>query len=530
MPRKKLSMRKISEVARLHASGLSIRKIAGGCNLARSTVSDYLGRLSEAGLSWPFPAGMSEEELDGRLFRHSQVRDRDLGRPLPEWARVHKELRRKGVTLRLLWLEYREEHPDGYGYSGFCEHYRRWNRTVDVCMRQVHRAGEKLFVDYAGMKMAVKDPVSAETYAAEIFVGALGASQYLYAEATRTQQLADWSGSHVRCLEYLGGVPEIVVPDNLKSGVSKACRYEPDLNPSYAELASHYRAAVIPARVRKPKDKAKVESGVQIVEREILARLRDRTFFSLGELNRAIRELLVALNERPFQKLDTSRRELFEQLDRPALRPLPSRRYEYREYLNPTVNIDYHIEVKGHYYSVPFNLRGQKVDVYLGAKVVEVLHRAKRVASHVRSDQKGRHTTDRAHMPKAHREHLEWTPSRLIQWAGTTGPHCAKVVRDVLESRPHPEQGYRSCLGIMRLVKGYGAARVEAACHRALLLEVCSYRSIKSILQTGKDAERLPSEVSDSIGCERHHPNVRGKDYYISEPHARKTEEVIHVH
>ncbi len=530
MPRKKLSMRKIREVARLDASGLSIRQIAGSCSIARSTVGDYLARLSEAGLSWPLPPEMNEEELDARLFKRPEVRARDLNRPMPEWAHVHKELRRKAVTLKLLWQEYREVHPEGYGYSGFCEHYRRWAKTVDVCMRQVHHGGEKLFVDYAGMKMPVVDPASGQTHSAEIFVAALGASQYLYAEATRTQQLPDWIGSHVRTFTYLGGVTEVVVPDNLRSGVSKACRYEPDINPAYANMAGYYGVAVIPARVRKPKDKAKVESGVQIVEREILARLRDRTFFSLGELNRAIRELLVAVNQRAFQKLDGSRRELFEQLDQPALGPLPKRPYQYSEFLKPTVNIDYHIEVRGHYYSVPFTLKGQKVDARLSARTLEVLHRGQRVASHVRDERKGRYSTERSHMPKAHRAHLEWSPSRIIHWAGTIGPYCAQAAKQIIESRPHPEQGYRSCLGIMRLAKGYDASRVEAACHRALALEVCSYQSIKSILKTGKDSEPLPGDGATSKDCERHHPNVRGKDYYSEETDPSQRKESADAH
>jgi len=360
----------------------------------------------------------------------------------------------------------------------------------------------------------VVDPLSGETCAAQIFVAALGASQHLYAEATRTQQLADWIGSHVRTFEYLGGTTEIVVPDNLKSGVSKACRYDPDINPTYADMASHYGMAVIPARPRKPKDKAKVESGVQIVEREILARLRDRTFFSLGELNQAIRELLKRVNQRPFQKLEGSRATLFEELDRPALKPLPRCRYEYGEFLMPTVNIDYHVEVRGHYYSVPYTLKGQKVDVRISARMVEVLHRTKRVACHVRDDRKGRHTTDPTHMPKAHREHLEWSPSRIIQWAHKVGPSCAQVAEQIISSRPHPEQGYRPCLGIMRLAKGYGHPRTEAACRRALALDVCSYRSIKSILSTGKDSDPLPGDGADLMTCERNHQNVRGRDYY----------------
>jgi transposase len=507
-------MRKVTEVARLNACGLSKRQIAKSCNIARSTVADYLSRLQAAGLIWPLPPDLDEDQLDTRLFRRPEVRGRDEARPLPDWAVIHKELRRKAVTLNLLWQEYRETYPDGYGYSQFCVLHREWAKTLDVSMRQTHRAGEKLFVDYAGMTMPVTDPATSEVYEAQIFVGALGASQYLYAEATRTQQLPDWIGSHVRAFEYLGGVPEIVVPDNLKSGVTKACRYEPDINPTYANMAGYYGVAVIPARPKKPKDKAKVESGVQIVEREVLARLRDRTFFSLGELNRAIRELLAAVNARPFQRLDVSRRQLFEEIDQSALKALPSRRYEYGEFFQPTVNIDYHVEILGHYYSVPFTLKGQKVEARLTARMVEVLHRGKRVASHVRDDRKGWHTTDPSHMSKAHREHLEWSPSRIIRWAGTIGEHCALAAETIIKSRAHPEQGYRACLGLIRLSKSYEAGRVDAACRRALAMDVCSYRSIESILKSNKDSEPLPGDGVELMTCTRNHANIRGKSYY----------------
>ena len=418
MARKKLSMRKVDEVARLKASGLSNRQIAGSCRIARSTVADYLGRLDAAGLSWPLPPGMSEEELDVRLFRRPEGRGPDPTRPVPEWQEIHRELRRKAVTLRLLWEEYRETYPDGYEYSQFCERHRRWAKTIDVCLRQTYRAGEKVFVDYAGMTMPVTDPAGGEVHQAQIFVATLGASHYIYAEATRTQQLPDWIDSHIRTYEYLGGVTEITSPDNLKSGVTRACWYDPDVNQTYLDMARFYGTAVMPRRPGKPRDGAKVETGVQIVERQILARLRDRTFFSLNELNRAIWELLQRVNTRPFQKLDYSRQELFEELDKPALEPLPPHRYEFASFLHPTVNIDYHIEIKGHYYSVPYELKGQKVDTRLTSRMVEVLHKNRRVASHVRDDRKGKHTTDPAHMPKAHREHLEWTPSRIIRWAG----------------------------------------------------------------------------------------------------------------
>jgi len=507
-------MRKTSEVARLQASGLSIRQIALSCRIARSTVSDYLARLDAACLSWPFPPDLTEEDLDARLFTGPEFRGPDRSRPVPDWPYIHKELRRKGVTKQLLWEEYRESYVGGYGYSQFCEHYRRWTGNIDVCMRQSYRAGEKLFVDYAGMTMPVTDPATGEVHPAQIFVATLGASHYIYAEATRTQQLPDWIASHIRTFEYMGGVAAILSPDNLKSGVSRPCWYDPDVNKTYAEMARHYDTAVLPRRSKKPRDGAKVETGVQIVERQILARLRNRTFFSLHELNRAIRDLLEQVNSRPFQKLDYSRRELFDELDKPALKPLPSSRYEFAEFPTPTVNIDYHIEVEGHYYSVPFNLKGQRVDVRLTARTVEVLHKNKRVASHVRDERKGRHTTDPAHMPKAHRAHLEWSPSRIIRWAGKIGPWCAALARRIIESRDHPEQGYRACLGIIRLSKSYEPSRVEAACRRALALDVCSYRSIHSILKSGKDREALPDEEPVRNVCTRHHQNVRGAEYY----------------
>lgn len=507
-------MRKIREVLRLKASGHGVRQIGRSCAIATSTVNDYLKRAQAASVGWPLPEGIGESELKRLLFPNVQGPSPEALRPVPDWAQVHKELRRKGVTRRLLWEEYRAEQPEGYRYSQYCEHYRRWTKSVDVSMRQAHRAGEKLFVDYAGMKMPVINAQTGQGRDAEIFVATLGASQYLYAEATWTQQMPDWIGSHVRTFEYLGGVSEIVVPDNLKSGVSKACRYEPDLNAGYAAMAAHYGIAVIPARPYKPKDKAKVESGVQIIEREVLAKLRDRRFLSLYALNQAIRELLEKVNRRPFRKLNVSRRELFEQLEQDQLKPLPAIRYEYARHHFPRVNIDYHIEADRHYYSVPYALRGCVVEARLTSRTLEVFHDGKRVASHIRSLAKGGYTTDVNHMPESHRKHLEWSPSRLIQWAGKIGPECARTAKRIIETREHPEQGYRACLGIMRLSKGYSAQRVEAACRRALVMDVCSYQSIKSILKTGADAQPLPETAAVPSTESRHHQNIRGNHYY----------------
>jgi len=522
-------MRKINEVARLKDLGLSNRKIAESCHIARSTVADYVSRLEAASRSGEPLSTVDAADLEAQPFPVLEEERENASRPLPDWTKIREELRRKGVTLKLLWQEYRQTHPDGYGYSQFCELYRRWAKGLDLSMRQIHRAGEKLFVDYAGMTMSIADAQAGENRKAQIFVAAMGCSQYIYAEATLSQRLPDWIGSHVRTFDYLGGVPEQLIPDNLRSAVSKACRYEPEINPTYTGMAVHYGVAVLPARGRKPKDKAKVESAVQIVEREILAPLRDRVFFSLAELNQALREGLEKLNNRPFRKLKKSRRELFESFDEPALKPLPAHRYEYGEFSRPRVNIDYHLEVRGHYYSVPYHLRGKRVDVHLTARMVEIFHRGKRIASHMRDDRKGRHTTDSSHMPEAHRKHLEWTPSRLIQWAGKIGEHCARAVERIIKERAHPEQGYRACLGIMRLSKGYSAIRVEAACRRALALDVCSYRSIQSILKSGKDAEALPDDSAAPGTCKHLHQNIRGKAYYNIEGNAFKEKETAHA-
>ncbi|MEZ5554672.1 IS21 family transposase [Haliea sp.] len=512
MPAKRLSMRKIKEVLRLKwAQGMSNRKIATSCGIGRPTVSEYLRRAEEAGLTWPLPADLDDSCLERLLFPLPP----DLPaqeRGIPDWSHIHGELKHKGVTLFLLWQEYRASHPDGYQYSWFCEHYRAWQGKLDVVMRHDHRAGEKLFVDYAGHTVPVIDRSTGEVREAQIFVAVLGASNYTYAEATWSQTLPDWIGSHVRCLHFLGGVPELVVPDNLRSGVSKAHRYEPDINPTYQDMASHYGVAILPARVRKPRDKAKAEGGVLIVERWILAALRHRQFFSLAELNAVIGELLEKLNARPFRKLPGCRREHFEQLDRPALQPLPVTPYVYAEWKKARVHIDYHIAFEGHYYSVPYALIKREVDIRITRNTIECFHKGNRVASHPRSHHKGRHTTVTAHMPESHRQAGEWSPERLMRWASKTGPATEKLIQTVLGSRKHPQQAYRSCLGILRLGKPYGDERLEAACRRALTLGSCRYKSIESILKHRLDEQ--PLEAQQELALPDTHDNIRGPAYY----------------
>ena len=424
---------------------------------------------------------------------------------------MHRQLGRSGVTLELLWQEYRERHPDGYQYSAFCLHYRAFAQRLPVTLRQSHAPGERLFVDYGGQTVPVIDAITGEEHRAQIFVAVLGASNYTFVEATWSQGLADWLGSHARCLEFLGGVPELLVPDNLKSAVKSPSRYEPDLNPSYAELAAHYGVAVLPARARKPRDKAKVEAGVLLAQRWILARLRHQRFFGLDELNRAIRPLLAELNRRPFKRLPGSRQSAFETVDRPALKPLPPTRYEFAEWKRATVGIDYHVELERHYYSVPYRYARQPVDVRFTAATVEIFHHGERLASHPRSRLPGRHTTAAAHLAPAHQAVAGWNAPRFLDWAARIGPHTQTAIERVLQARSHPQQGYRTALGILRLAKAYGNGRLEAACQRAARLRAISYRSLASILKHGLDRQTAtPAQASLPL----HHANVRGPAYY----------------
>ena len=513
MAGRRLSMRKIKEVLRLKwQNACSKKQIATSCNISRSTVREYLRRAQDAGLTWPLSPELDDKVLENLLFPVKEAGN-CLERQMPSMEYLFRELKRKRVTLQLLWYEYKQASPEGYQYSQFCNHYRKWVKKLDVTLRQEHRAGEKLFIDYAGQTVPIINRSTGETIEAQIFLATLGASNYTYAEATLSQDLPSWIKSHVRAFEFFGGVSEILVPDNLKAGVTNPCRYEPDINPTYQDLAQHYGTAVIPARAGKPKDKAKVESAVLVAERWILAALRNHTFFSLQELNKAIWEKLAEFNNRKFQKLDTTRKKLFETIDKPALKALPSRGYEYAEWKKARVNIDYHIEIDRHYYSVPYQLAKQQVDVRVTANTVEVLFKNQRVASHLRSYLAGKFTTLKEHMPKSHQKYLEWTPSRIIRWAGKNGPKTQQLVTHILDSRPHAEQGYRSCLGIMGLAKHYCPERLENACSRAIIIRAFSYKSVKSILKNGLDQQPLVFDQTENTPPVTH-DNIRGKRYY----------------
>ena len=511
MAARKLLMRKIREILRLkHEVGLSHRAIARACSVGVGTVSLYVTRAREAGLAWPLAEEMDEAALESRLLR--RARSPTGPRPQPDVASIHQELKRQSVTLHLLWVEYLEVHPEGYRYSQFCEIYRRWAKKLDPPMRQRHRAGEKAFVDYSGKKPHLVDRRTGEAIEVELFVGALGASSYTYAEATPSQELPHWIAAHARMLEFFEGSPEIWVPDNLKSGITTPCRYEASVNRTYQELAAHYGAVVIPARSGKPRDKAKVEASVLAAQRWILAALRDQTFFSLVELNQAIHEKLGELNGRPMRHLGASRRELYERLDRPVLKPLPTERYQLAEWKPCRVSIDYHVEVDKNYYSVPYQLVGELLEARSTVTIVEVYFKSKRVASHRRLSGRGQAATLPEHMPSSHRAHAEWTPSRIIGWAEKTGPATGRLVAEILDRQRHPEQGYRACLGILRLGKRYGVERLEAAAARAERLRSYSYTTIKNILSSG--ADRLPLEEEPSPEPTPHHANIRGAAYY----------------
>jgi transposase len=509
-------MRKIKEVLRLHFEHQqSARQIAKSCDIARSTVQEYLHRAEQAEVTWPLSPEMDDTILENRLFPPAPLISPEKHQ-MPPMEYLHQERRKKGVTLMLLWHEYKQANPDGYQYSQFCERYRQWAKKLDVCLRQEYRAGEKLFVDYAGQTIPVQNPLTGETREAYLFVATLGASNYTSAEATVSQDLPSWIQSHVHAFEFFHGVPEILIPDNLKTGVTHPCRYEPDINPTYLDLAEHYGTVVIPTRVRKPQDKAKVESAVLVAERWILAALRNRTFFSLEELNQAIEEKLQEYNLRKFQKLESTRKELFETLDRPALKPLPEKPYEYTEWKKATVNIDYHIEVDHHYYSVPYQLVKEQVEVRFTGTTVEILFKNRRAASHARSYRKGGFTTFKEHMPKAHQQYLEWTPSRIIRWATQIGPHTENLITQILERKPHPQQGFRSCLGIIRLGKQYSPERLEAACAYAISIQGFFYKSVQSILKNRLDQKQalLPKKEEATPCLPLEHPNIRGKEYY----------------
>lgn len=511
MPTERLSMRQSREILRQKLLlGCSHRAIAASVRASVGAVGLAVSRAKLASLTWETVASIDDAELERRLYPAVVAA---AERVEPDCAWIHRERHRPGVTLELLHHEYLEQHPDGLRYTAFCERYREWLGRRGLVMRQRHVAGDKLFVDYSGKKPSIVDPLTGEVVDVELFVAVLGASNLTYAEVTRTQRGPDWIASHVRALEYFGGVPAALVPDQLKSGVTRACRYEPTVQRTYEELAEHYGTTVLPARPAHPRDKAKVEVAVQIAQRWLLARMRNEIFHSVAAMNARIAELLVDLNGRTMRRYGKSRRELFELIERAALRPMPSSRFEYVDWWKGRVNIDYHVVIEDHFYSVPHALVHQEVEARLSADLVEILHRRECIAMHARSSKRGGFTTIPAHMPSAHRAHAEWTPSRILAWAEKVGVATRGLCEAILKERPHPEQGFRSCLGILRLSKRYGDVRLEAACDRALRVRARSYRHVASILEHGLDRVAIADDAGTTTKP-LDHENVRGRDYY----------------
>ena len=511
MSQERLTVRKIKEILRLkYEAGLSNRAIGRACRVSCSTVSEYTQRARHAGLSWPLPESLSEEELYSKLFPEAK-RVNTAERPMPDWETVQKELRKKGVTLRLLWQEFSEQHPDGYRYTQYCVHYRQWSRTHNPSMHREHKGGEEMEVDYAGVTLPITNPETGEISQAAVFVATLPASSRLYTEVQLNQGLSSWINGHVRAFEFFGGVPCIVRPDNLKSGVKSPAYYEPDLNPTYQELAEYYRIAVIPARVRRPKDKASVENGVQNVERWVLAPLRKSTFFSIAEANRAVRKLLEALNQREMKMVGKSRDQLFEELDKPALRPLPERPYEFAIWKKARVNIDYHVAFEKHYFSVPHPLIHEEVDLRVTERMVEIFHKGERVAVHPRKTQAGQYSTRSEHMPSHHRFVAEVNTERLLEWAAKVGPRTEQWVSVLLRSRFYPEQAYRTCLGVLNLARKYGGEQIERACQVALEARLLSYRDVKAELDHQSRLLSVPASQPAALPV---HENIRGDTYY----------------
>lgn len=511
MPAKReLTMRQVRQLLRLAHDGVSAREMGRRLGVARSTIQDNLKRAKAAGIVWPLPDDVTDEVLEQRMFARAGVKAGFRRRPEPDWAWLARELKRPGVNLSVLWEEYRQADPEGYSYSRFCDLFREFEQRLSPVMRQHHAAGDKGFVDYSGKKVPIVDPGSGTIREAEIFVGVLGASNYTYAEASWTQSLPDWIGAHVHMFDFYGGVPRLLIPDNLKSGVHKASFYDPEINRSYGMMAAHYGVGILPARPRHPRDKAKVESGVRFAQTYILGRLRHQTFFSLAECNAAIRMALEDMNDRVMRRLGVSRRQLFEAIERPALQPLPTEAYEFAQWRLARVGPDYHVEAEKFFYSVPHALIRAQVDVRMTSRIVEIFHKGRRVASHQRRYSGQRHGTDPDHMPSAHRRYADWTPERFKRWARSIGPETEGLIIAILVNRPHPEQGFRTCLGVLRLYRGLEQQRAEAVSAHAVAIGALTYKSIASIIAHKLDRSKPPA--ADGLVID--HQNVRGPHYF----------------
>jgi transposase len=485
-----------------------MRQIKASLRISLGAVQKITSKAEALKLDWPTIDQLNDQQLARAIYPESDTRASNAFE-LPDWVEMHQELKQKSVTKHLLWEEYTQSYPNrSYSYPQYCFLYKQWLSKQRRSMRQTHKAGDKLFVDYAGQTVPIVNGNTGEVRTAQVFVAVLGASNYTYSEATWTQALPDWLGSHARAFDFLGGVPKLIVPDNLKSGTTRACRYDPDLNPNYQQLAAHYGVAIMPARPYKPKDKSKAEVGVQIIERWILARLRHQTFFSLAELNQCIQVLLVEVNNKPFKQLKGSRKEWFEALDKPTLSPLPKQAYQYTDIKTVKVNIDYHIQYDQHIYSVPHQLVGEKLELHAKDQLIEIYFRNQRVTSHVRQYRPGT-TTVAEHMPIQHQKHHQWSAGRLMNWAKDMGDEVLLWVKTQIDNKQHEQQAYRVCLGLLNLSRQYPVSRLNKACAIANQKQLYRLKQIKSILQSNQD--QLLAETKEQLPLlPQSHENIRG--------------------
>ena len=510
--RKATSMKKIRELLRLiYGTGLSQRQAATGACMSKTSAQEILAKIKLKKLSWPLDESLSDEMLNDILFSKN-VENNSSNKKIPDWHEVQKELLKKGLTLKLLWMEYKEENHDGYQYTKYCDMFRKWRKLNRLSMRQHHVAGEKMFIDFSGMRVPYIDRITGECKNAEIFLCVLGGSSYTFAYAVCDQTIQSWIHAHIKSFDFFGGISQILVPDNLLCGVKKPCRYEPEINRIYSEFAKHYGIAVIPARVRRPKDKSKVEVAVQVAERWILARLRKQTFYSVEEINIAIIPFLKTINEKIMRHIGSSRKELYEKYERTSLKKLPEEHFELYFWKKAKVNIDYHVEFEKHYYSVPYSLVHKEVEMRVTKNIVEIYHSNKKIAIHKVTSLPGKHTTIAEHMPQQHQKHVEWTYERMLSWAESVGPSIKQCFEIILNRHTHPEQGFRSCLGILRLGKCYSNERLDSACLRAIIYGNISYKIIKNILSNNLDKLSLPESQTNTPDFK--HENIRGPNYY----------------
>lgn len=514
MSRRRLDVRKIREILEYKFSHqLSNEKIAGALKIGKGSVHNIIERFSASGLTWPLPEDCTDTALDASLYP-SEASDQ---KPLPDVSYLEKELRRPHVTLQLLYEEYRKEHPGGLGRTAFYDYFSKF-RSSKPDMKVIHKGGDLLFVDFSGDGLEYTNRDTGEVVDVELFVCSWGASSYSYAEGVETQRTGDFVQCHPHAFEYFKAVPHGIVPDNLKSGVIKANRYDPTLNALYEKMAQHYNAAIIPARPVTPKDKAVVESNVLHIQRFILARLRNRLFFSLREINEAIRVLLEEFNNRPMKDYgNQTRKQRFIEIDLPYAKSLPAKRFMITGITeNMRVAPNYHVRYKDHHYSVPWELARKKVDVYQIGGIIEIYHDHSHVCRHRLSLRKNGYTTTTAHMPAEHRFVKGWSKSYFIFEAGKIGPATAEAVKSIMEQKDHVQQGFNAALGVLRFAKVYSPQRLEKSCCRALHFKCCTYRSIKSILEQKLDEQPYTIE-ENAVQCTLFHDNIRGADYYESQ-------------